>query len=76
MLSRRLFYFPQGRLSAKQRGASYHVILKPNFRSPWLILAMKVRDSRMPPQDYWEFRFEILAILGAFGFWSCDRQRR
>jgi SAM-dependent methyltransferase len=29
---------------------------------------MKVRDSGMPPQDYWETLFDVPGILGAFGF--------
>lgn len=29
---------------------------------------MKVRDSGMPPQDYWETLFDVPHILDAFGF--------
>jgi SAM-dependent methyltransferase len=29
---------------------------------------MKVRDSGMPPQDYWETLFDVPGILDAFGF--------
>ncbi len=29
---------------------------------------MKVRDSGMPPQDYWESLFDVPGILDAFGF--------
>lgn len=29
---------------------------------------MKVRDSGMPPQDYWETLLDVPAILDAFGF--------
>ncbi|RXK55127.1 class I SAM-dependent methyltransferase [Oleiharenicola lentus] len=29
---------------------------------------MKVRDSGMPPQDYWETLFNVPGILDAFGF--------
>lgn len=29
---------------------------------------MKVRDSGMPPQDYWETLFDVPSVLDAFGF--------
>jgi SAM-dependent methyltransferase len=29
---------------------------------------MKVRDSGMPPQDYWETLFDVPRVLDAFGF--------
>jgi len=31
---------------------------------------MKIRDSGMPPQDYWETLFDVPGILDAFGFGS------
>ena len=33
-----------------------------------LLLTMKLRESGMPPQDYWETLFDVPRILDAFGF--------
>ncbi len=34
---------------------------------------MKIRDSGMPPQDYWETLFDVPRILDAFGFGPATR---